>query len=118
MREITLACWFKNSPPIKLSLPEAEAWYADYKRLGGKGSERDFIAEMETFTQWKSRHRYFDDPPYTSYVFNNPRNPPKKGQSVWAESPPRPEQDIFDFLCHFHSDINDLQVFGKLVGLI
>lgn len=118
MREIKLACWFVSQPPIKVSLPEAEAWYADYRRLGGKGSEKDFIAEMETFTQWKTRHTFYDSPPYISYVFNNSRNPPKSGTSVWAENLPRPEQDIFDFLCRFHSDINERQVQGKLVGLI
>jgi hypothetical protein len=52
MREIELQYSGKTKNPIQLSLPIAEAWYRDYQRLGGKGTETDFINEMETYTVW------------------------------------------------------------------
>jgi hypothetical protein len=108
MREIELANRVERKKPKKLSVPEAEAWYADYKRLGGKGSEEDFITEMETYMHWwKARGQTADNPEYIAHTFNKQ-----------YDAAIRPEEDIFDVLGQLHNLINRKQACGKLPGLI
>jgi hypothetical protein len=107
MREIELPSFYKSNPPQKLSVPEAEAWYRDYQRLGGKGTETDFINEMETYMYWIGERKRGKVPSWVSYRFNPVVNVPE-----------RPEEDIFDVLGDLHESINQKHIFGKLPGLI